>query len=100
MNASTGFSGVQLKTGCSPCIIHPIVPLTKNAITKQITAHDIITCVHLDVQEAQDNLLTAKIHQAYHTNEHWAPKDIYEVSDLVMLSTKNHCCNYKCKGKT
>ena len=56
----------------------PIVPLTKNATTEQITAHNIITCVHLDVQEAQDNLLTAKIHQAYHTNEHQVAKDIYE----------------------
>ena len=72
----------------------------QNAITKQITAHDIITCVHLDVQEAQDNLLTAKIHQAYHVNEHWVPENIYEVGDLVMLSTKNHHHNYKYKGKT
>src|SRR6202790_199921 len=99
-NASTGFSGFQLKTGRSPRIIPPIVPLTENATAEQITAHDIITRVHLDVQEAQDNLLAAKIRQAYHANEHRAPEDVYEVGDLVMLSTENRRRNYKRKGKT
>ena len=76
------------------------MPLTENATAEQITAHDIITRIHLDVQEAQDNLLTAKIRQAYHANEHRAPEDVYEVGDLVMLSTENRRRNYKCKGKT
>jgi Cu/Zn superoxide dismutase len=44
--------------------------------------------------------MAAKIHQAYHTNEHQAPEDVYEVGDLVMLSTENRRRNYKCKGKT
>src|SRR6202789_2627255 len=96
INASPGSSGFQLKTGRSPRVIAPIVPLTENATTEQITAHDIITRVHLDVQEAQDNLLAAKIRQAYHANEHRAPEDIYEVGALVMRSTKNRCRNYKC----
>src|ERR1700676_1419363 len=100
INASTDFSGFQLKTGRSPRIIPPIAPLSENATTEQITAHDIITRVHLDVQEAQDNLLAAKIRQAYHANEHRAPEDVYKVGDLVMLSTENRHCNYKCKGKT
>ena len=71
-----------------------------DATTEQTTAHEIVTHVTLNVKKAQDNLLAAKIQQAYHANEHRAPEDIYEVSDLVMLSTKNHRCNYKCKGKT
>jgi Integrase zinc binding domain len=91
VNASTGFSGFQLKTGRSPRIIPPIVPLAENVI---------ITRVTLDVQEAQDKLLTAKICQAYHANEHRAPEDVYEVGDLVMLSTENRRRNYKRKGKT
>ena len=61
MNALTSFSGFQLKTGHSTCIIPPIVPLTENATTEQITAHDIIIHVHLDVQEVQDSLLAAKV---------------------------------------
>ena len=77
-----------------------MIPLNGDATTEQTTAHEIVTHVTLDVKEAQDNLLAAEIWQAYHANEHCAPEDIYEVSDLVMLSTKSHCCNYKCKGKT
>jgi hypothetical protein len=95
VNASTGFSGFQLKTGWSPHIIPPIAPLPTNATAEQTTAHDIITRVTLDVQEAQDNLTAAKIHQAYHANEHRSPEDVYEVGDLVMLSTENRHRNYK-----
>jgi hypothetical protein len=100
INASTGFSGFQLKTGRSPHIIPPIVLLAQNATNEQITAHKIIMHVNLDVQEAQDNLLAAKVHQAYHTNEHQALEDVYEVGDLVILITENCCHNYKHKGKT
>jgi hypothetical protein len=97
---STGFSGFQLKTRRFPRLIPPIIPLPRDASTEQVTAHDIITQVALDVQEAQDNLTAAKICQAYHANEHRAPEDTYEVGDLVMLSTENRRCNYKRKGKT
>ena len=100
VNASTGFSGFQLKTGWSPCVIPPLIPLNIDATPEQTAAHEIITRVALDVKEAQDNLLAAKIHQAYHANEHRAPEDIYEIGDLVMLSTENCRRNYKHKGKT
>ena len=100
VNASTGFSGFQLKTGRLPQVIPPLIPLSADATPEQTTAHEIITCVALDIKEAQDNLLAGKIHQAYHANEHRAPEDIYEVRDLVMLSTENCHHNYKRKGKT
>jgi hypothetical protein len=100
VNASTGFSGFQLKTGRSPRLIPPIAPLPRDASVEHTNAHDIITRVALDVQEAQDNLTAAKIRQAYHANEHRAPEDVYEVGDLVMLSTENRRRNYKRKGKT
>ena len=100
MNASTGFLRFQLKTGQSPCIIPLIMMTPVNATADQITTHNIIQRIATDVLDAQDNLLITKIHQAYHANEHRAPEDVYEVSDLVMLSTENLCCNYKCKGKT
>ena len=100
VNASTGFLGFQLTTGRSPRIILPLIPLDIDATPEQTTAHEIITWVALDVKEAQDNLPAAKICQAYHANEHCAPEDIYEIGDLVMLSTENRCRNYKRKGKT
>jgi hypothetical protein len=100
VNASTGFSRFQLKTGRSPCLIPSIAPLLRDTSVEHTTAHDIISWVALDMQEAQDNLMAAKICQAYHANKHQAPKDVYKVGDLVMLSTENHRRNYKHKGKT
>ena len=61
VNASTGFSGFQLKTGRSPRVILPLIPLDIDATPEQTTAHEIITQVALDVKEAQDNHLAAKI---------------------------------------
>ena len=97
VNASTGFLGFQLKTGRPPHVILPLIPLSTDATPEQTTAHKIITWVALDIKEAQDNLLAAKIHQAYHTNEHRTPEDAYKVGNLVMLSTENHRHNYKHK---
>ncbi|GLB33353.1 putative retrotransposable element tf2 155 kda protein type 1-like [Lyophyllum shimeji] len=99
VNASTGFSPFQLKTGRSPRIIPPLVPEPADATPAEVDAREIIARLELDVKEAQDNLLTAKIRQAYHANEHRAPEKIYKPGDLVMLSTENRRRNYKRKGK-
>ncbi|KZV86156.1 hypothetical protein EXIGLDRAFT_593544, partial [Exidia glandulosa HHB12029] len=99
VNASTGFSGFQLKTGRSPRIIPPLLPLPADATQAEVDAHAIIQRLETDVKEAQDNLLAAKVRQAYHANEHRAPEDVYKVGDLVMLSTKHRRRNYKKGGK-
>ena len=91
---------LRLPADDRPGVIPLIIPLSTNATTEQTTTHEIVTHIALDVKEAQDNLLAAKICQAYYTNKYHAPEDIYEVGDLVMLSTENHHCNYKHKGKT
>jgi hypothetical protein len=49
----------------------------------------LIAQIELDVNTAQDNLLAAKVHQAYHANEHRSAEDVYAVGDKVMLSTAN-----------
>jgi hypothetical protein len=99
VNASTGFSPFQLKTGRSPRIIPPLIPAAANSTTAELDAHKIVAQLELDVKEAQDNLLTAKIRQAYHANEHRAPEVVYKEGDLVMLSTENRRRNYKRKDK-
>ena len=74
VNASTGFSPFHLKTGRSPQLIPPLSPAPVTATAAELDARVIIARLELDVKEAQDNLLAAKICQAYHTNEHRAPE--------------------------
>jgi hypothetical protein len=99
LNSSTGVSGFQLKTGCSPRIIPPIAPLPNNATPDDITVHATIDKLNIDVHEAQDNLLAAKTCQAYHANQHCGKEIVYEVGQMVMLSMENRRWNYKQKGK-
>jgi hypothetical protein len=99
INTSTGYSPFQLKTGRSPRIIPPLVPNTENATPAETSAREIINRLQLDVMEAQDNLLAAKIRQAYHANEHRGAEDVFKVGDLVMLSTTHRRRNYKRNGK-
>lgn len=99
VNSSMGFSPFHLKTGRSPRLIPPIIPLPTNATPAEIDAHKLMSDLENDVREAQDNLLASKIRQAYHANEHRAPDDVFAVGDLVMLSTANRRRNYMRKGK-
>ncbi|KAF9538488.1 hypothetical protein CPC08DRAFT_610095, partial [Agrocybe pediades] len=99
VNASTGFSPFQLKTGRSPRVIPPLLPQPSDASPAHITAREIIEQVNMDVQQAQDSLTAAKVRQAYHANQHRGDEIVYKEGDLVMLSTANRRRNYKRKGK-
>ena len=61
VNASTAFSPFHLKTGRSPHVIPPLTPAPTTATTAELDARQIISQLELDVKEAQDNLLVAKI---------------------------------------
>ncbi|KIJ35860.1 hypothetical protein M422DRAFT_93664, partial [Sphaerobolus stellatus SS14] len=99
-NTSTGFTPFQLKTGRSPRLIPLLVSKDVQTLTSaEADAQTIINNLHTDVQEAQDRLLAAKVRQAYHANQHRGPEDVFQIGDLVMLSTANRRCNYMRNGK-
>lgn len=53
----------------------------------------------VDVAEAKDNLLAAKVSQSHRTNALRGKQVLCKEGDLVMLSTFNRRCDYKCKGE-
>ncbi|KAF8181870.1 hypothetical protein K438DRAFT_2168210 [Mycena galopus ATCC 62051] len=95
INASTGSSGFQLRMGRSPRIIPPLVvaPTEVHTNEESLTA-DIITCLELDVAEAQDNPLTAKMSQAEQANKARGPNHDLQVGNRVKLTTAHHCAAY------
>jgi hypothetical protein len=102
INSSTGFSPFQLHIGYSPRLVSPIslTPITNNDVmdSDEERARNLIACLKLDVMEAQDNLVTAKAAQSYHTNKHRSSELQLQVGDRVMLSTKHRCCEYMQKA--
>jgi hypothetical protein len=62
-------------------------------------AMETIDKVTNDFAEARDNLLLTKITQTHHSDTSRGPEPNYKFGDLVMLSTKHQCHEYKKKGK-
>ncbi|KAF9039510.1 hypothetical protein BDZ89DRAFT_909476, partial [Hymenopellis radicata] len=88
VNASTGFSGFELRMGRVPRIIPPMVPDTVGKRTKEaVKAEDVISKLLTITAEAQDNMIRAKVDQASFANRHRKPDWEIKTGDLVMLST-------------
>ena len=92
-NKSTGFSPFQLRYGRSPRLIPPIVDVPESS--KAFEANELLDRIRRDVASAKDNLMLAKISQAYYANRSRAPEKAYNVGDRVMLSTKNRRHEYR-----
>jgi hypothetical protein len=99
VNASTGFSGFQLRMGRSPRVIPPLVatPDAKWPSEDKLAA-ELIACLDLDVIEAQENLLAAKISQAEQANKSRRADHDIKVGDRVKLTTAHRRANYVKKG--
>jgi hypothetical protein len=91
VNASVGFSNFQIRLGRSPHLIPPIVPPNIETPTSNdkdiLRAKDLIDNLNIDIAEAKDNLLEAKIFQAHYTNQKRSPEIPFQIGDKVMLST-------------
>ena len=97
VNVSTGFSNFQLHLGRSPCVIPPLVPerLPLELRSAMTQAEEVITKVNLDIGEAKDNLLAAKVDQVHYANTNHGPEVVYNVGNCIMLSTSHRCNKYR-----
>ena len=96
VNKSTGFSSFQLHLGRSPQLIPPITPAVRAQTV--VDAVQLMDQISLDVAEAKDNLMLAKIFQADQVNRKCRPEDAYKVDEMVMLSTSNRRKDYTSPG--
>ena len=99
VNKSTGFTPFQLRMGRSPRVIPPLVPAKSSATVTDIDAWHVIRKLELDVFEAQDNLLKAKLLQAVQANKHCMLTFPFTVDSHVRLSTLHGRKEYKAKGE-
>ena len=86
INRSTGFTPFQLRFGKSPRVLPPLLPTTSSTPADRL-ASDLLSQMQTREAEAQDNLLTAKISQAFQANKHRSPKFPFKIGDRVVLST-------------
>ncbi|EEB91858.1 hypothetical protein MPER_09718 [Moniliophthora perniciosa FA553] len=100
VNASTGFSGFQLRLGRSPRVIPPLAGNDLEGLGDgELSAAQVIETLRIDTMEAQDSLIKAKVSQAHHINKHRAPDPAFDVGDKVWLSTKNRRRDFLQKKK-
>jgi hypothetical protein len=95
VNASTGFSGFELKSGFSPRVLPPLIPRPDSPPDDDTSAAAaIISSIQDCVLAAQDALLGAKVSQAHQANRHRSPDQEYQVGDKVLLSTAKRRRDY------
>lgn len=81
-------------------MVPPIVPSPKVFNTDaHLIAHDLALKLRLDVLEAQDNLLHAKVDQTVQANKQCLPDFCFNIGSWLYLSTKNRIREYLNKDK-
>jgi hypothetical protein len=86
INRSTGFTPFQLRFGRSPRVLPPLFNSLKLTSTDKL-ATDLLQRMQASVSEAQDNLFTAKISQAFQSNKSRSLSFPFKIGDRVVLST-------------
>ena len=87
-NRSTGFTPFQLRFGRSPRVLPPLFKFQATQLTPtDKLARDLLTRMQSSVSDAQDNLLTSKISQAFQANKSRSLTFPFKAGDRVVLST-------------
>ena len=93
VNTSTKVSPFQLHMGRSPHVLPPILACPTTAPTDANTdtskAQQVLDRIGLDVREAKDNLMLAKVFQVDQANRYRGQEEVYKIGDKVMLSMAN-----------
>jgi len=102
INASTGFSPFQLRMGRSPRLIPPLItsptPVPLDDARETAAAIELIESLALNVKEAQDNLLAAKVNQAEYANRSRGKELSVQPGNKVLLSTEHRRREYMQTG--
>ena len=85
-NCSTGFTSFQLRFGRSPCVLPPLFPRVQKTPANNLACR-LLEQMQAMVYEAQDNLLLAKVSQAFHVNKSQTLDFPFKVGKHVVLST-------------
>jgi hypothetical protein len=100
VNKSTGYSGFQLRFGKSPRLVpewntEEMVaenPELKEALLK---VTDVLSRLRDDVNDARDNLLSAKFQQAFFANRKRGEEEKLKVGEKVLVDTSTRRHEYK-----
>ena len=89
VNKSTGYTPFMLRYGRNPIVLPPLAPPREPITQDEIDAHAILEHLHRSFNDAKDNLLCAKISQAFTVNKSRSSTSSfpYSIGDSVLLST-------------
>jgi hypothetical protein len=97
------FTPFNLKSGYSPRLIPPllqgngtphIIVTPSDTTPEEVAARAMVERLEMDIQEAKDSLMAAKISQTHHVNKDRDLEPSFKVGDRVMLVTSNRRREY------
>jgi hypothetical protein len=102
MNKSTKYTPFQLRFGRTPRILPPLTDPYPSPTREATSARESIARIQMDVADARDNLMLAKISQSCQANKTRTDTFPYKVGDWVWLDTDDRRCDFKddAKGRT
>lgn len=89
INKSTKYTPFQLRFGKTPRILPPLPTAYPSTSREASSTCEIIDRIQIDVADAKDNLLLAKISQSAQANKYRTDSFPYKVGDWAWIDTDN-----------